>query len=147
MRADELYKFSDGTSRRKWMAIDKNRSELMVELIDNQMRERRIIRNLKRLNIKVILSSIYSDDEYPSSVNIKQHSDVPVMSTCKHGESNTYVLEDLTLLAQNPLKEEALGGYTCNLDSFGKKQDKIAPLQRSGFKNILTESGDGVVIS
>ncbi|GJY40090.1 hypothetical protein Tco_0427360 [Tanacetum coccineum] len=72
MRADELYKFSDGTlkkvqdelhhrildfclgynnamSRRKWTAIDKKRSELMVELIDKQMRERRIIKNLERL--------------------------------------------------------------------------------------------------
>ncbi|GJS66448.1 hypothetical protein Tco_0681012 [Tanacetum coccineum] len=72
MRADELYKFSDETlkkvrdelhhrilnfrlryndemSRRKWMAIDKKRSELMAEMIDKQMRERRIIRNLKRL--------------------------------------------------------------------------------------------------
>ncbi|GKB83729.1 hypothetical protein Tco_0950624 [Tanacetum coccineum] len=69
---DELYKFSDRTlktvrdelhhrildfrlgynkemSRRKWTAIDKRRSELMVELIDKQMRERRIIRNLERL--------------------------------------------------------------------------------------------------
>ncbi|GJU28580.1 hypothetical protein Tco_1167201 [Tanacetum coccineum] len=72
MRADELYKFSDGTlkkikdelhhrilnfclgyndemSRRNWTAIDKKKSELMVELIDKQMRERRIIRNLERL--------------------------------------------------------------------------------------------------
>ncbi|GJU80358.1 hypothetical protein Tco_1282723 [Tanacetum coccineum] len=72
MRADELYKFSDGTlkkvqdelhhrildfrlgyndemSKRKWTAIDKKRSELMVELIDKQMRERRIIRNLESL--------------------------------------------------------------------------------------------------
>ncbi|GJZ12192.1 hypothetical protein Tco_0546951 [Tanacetum coccineum] len=72
MRADELYKFSDGTlkkvqdelhhrildfrlgyndemSRRKWTTINKKRSELMVELIDKQMRERRIIRNLERL--------------------------------------------------------------------------------------------------
>ncbi|GKF98331.1 hypothetical protein Tco_0297114, partial [Tanacetum coccineum] len=72
MRADELYKFSDGTlkkvrdelhhriryfrleynkemPRRKRMDIDKKRSELMVELIDKQMCERRIIRNLKRL--------------------------------------------------------------------------------------------------
>ncbi|GJY01146.1 hypothetical protein Tco_0359298 [Tanacetum coccineum] len=71
-RADELYKFSDGTlktvrdelhhiildfwlgynkemSRRKWTDTDKRRSELMVKLIDKQMRERRIIRNLKRL--------------------------------------------------------------------------------------------------
>ncbi|GJY77945.1 hypothetical protein Tco_0483746 [Tanacetum coccineum] len=72
MRADELYKFSDGTlklvrdelhhralnfylgynkemSRRKWSAVDRRRSELMFELIDKQMRERRIIRNLERL--------------------------------------------------------------------------------------------------
>ncbi|GJY05689.1 hypothetical protein Tco_0371629 [Tanacetum coccineum] len=35
--------------RRKWTAIDKKRSKLMVELIDKQMREKRIIRNLKRL--------------------------------------------------------------------------------------------------
>nr|GEU40373.1 hypothetical protein [Tanacetum cinerariifolium] len=35
--------------RRKWMATDKKRSELMVELIDKQMREKRIIWNLERL--------------------------------------------------------------------------------------------------
>ncbi|GJZ71294.1 hypothetical protein Tco_0635145 [Tanacetum coccineum] len=72
MQANELYKFSDGTlkkvrdelhhrihnfcleynkemPRRKWTAIDRKRSELMVELIDKQMRERRIIQNLERL--------------------------------------------------------------------------------------------------
>ncbi|GJR21525.1 hypothetical protein Tco_0970052 [Tanacetum coccineum] len=72
MRADELYKFSDGTlkkvrdelhhrildfcleynkemPRRKWTAIDKRSLELMVELIDKQMRERRIIWNLEIL--------------------------------------------------------------------------------------------------
>ncbi|GKC26033.1 hypothetical protein Tco_1028183, partial [Tanacetum coccineum] len=72
MRADELYKFSDGTlqkvqdelhhrirdfrleyntemPRRKWTAIDRKRLELMVELIDKQMCEKRIIRNLERL--------------------------------------------------------------------------------------------------
>ncbi|GJY09397.1 hypothetical protein Tco_0377582 [Tanacetum coccineum] len=72
MRADDLYKFSDGTlkkvrdelhhrildfhlgykdkmSRRKWTAIDKKRSKLMVELIDKQMRERQIIKNLEQL--------------------------------------------------------------------------------------------------
>ncbi|GJV46588.1 hypothetical protein Tco_1431124 [Tanacetum coccineum] len=72
MRADELYKFSDGTLkkvrdklhhrvrdfdlgynkemlRRKWTTIGKKRSELMVELIDKKMREKRIIRNLERL--------------------------------------------------------------------------------------------------
>ncbi|GKE26932.1 hypothetical protein Tco_1442316 [Tanacetum coccineum] len=72
IRADELYKFSDGTlkkvqdelhhkmrdfcleynkemPRRKWTTIDRKMSELVVELIDKQMRERRIIRNLERL--------------------------------------------------------------------------------------------------
>ncbi|GJR99838.1 hypothetical protein Tco_0316347 [Tanacetum coccineum] len=72
MWADELYKFSDGTlmkvsnklhhrilnfrlgyndkmSRRKWTAIDRKRSQLMVELIDKHMHERRIIQNLERL--------------------------------------------------------------------------------------------------
>ncbi|GJY75801.1 hypothetical protein Tco_0480917 [Tanacetum coccineum] len=72
MLADELYKFSDGTlklvrdelhhrilnfclgyknemCRRKWSATDKRRLELIVELIDKQIRERRIIRNLERL--------------------------------------------------------------------------------------------------
>nr|GEW00640.1 hypothetical protein [Tanacetum cinerariifolium] len=69
---DELYKFSNGIlkkvrdelhhrvldfhlgynkemSRRKWTATDKNRSELMVKLIDKQMRKRQIIKNLERL--------------------------------------------------------------------------------------------------
>ncbi|GJT13115.1 retrovirus-related pol polyprotein from transposon TNT 1-94 [Tanacetum coccineum] len=72
MRADRLYKFSDGTlktvhdelhheilyfrlgyndemSRRKWTTIDKKRLELMVEFIDKQMRERRIIINLEQV--------------------------------------------------------------------------------------------------
>ncbi|GJU78775.1 hypothetical protein Tco_1275845 [Tanacetum coccineum] len=40
---------NDKMPRRKWTAIDKKISELMVELINKQMRERRIIRNLKRL--------------------------------------------------------------------------------------------------
>ncbi|GJR05796.1 hypothetical protein Tco_0528780 [Tanacetum coccineum] len=72
MQVDELYKSSDVTlkkvqdeihhrvldfdmgynkdmSRRKWTAIDKKRSKLMVELIDKHMRKRKIIQNLERL--------------------------------------------------------------------------------------------------
>ncbi|GJU16494.1 hypothetical protein Tco_1144460 [Tanacetum coccineum] len=72
MRVDELYKFSNGTlktvrdklhhrlfdfrlgynddmPRRKWTTMDKIRSGLMVDLIDKQMLERRIIQNLERL--------------------------------------------------------------------------------------------------
>ncbi|GJU32372.1 hypothetical protein Tco_1175961 [Tanacetum coccineum] len=45
----ELYTPSYKPPGRKWTAIDKKRSELIVELIDKQMRERRIIRNLERL--------------------------------------------------------------------------------------------------
>nr|GEU75395.1 hypothetical protein [Tanacetum cinerariifolium] len=54
---DELYHrildfrlgYNEEMSRRKWTAIDKKRSKLMVELIGKQIRERRIIRNLERL--------------------------------------------------------------------------------------------------
>ncbi|GJV84512.1 hypothetical protein Tco_1524410 [Tanacetum coccineum] len=72
LRADELYKFLDGTlksvrdeinhrvhdfhlvyntemPKRKWTAVDRKRSGLMIELIDKQLREREIIRNLERL--------------------------------------------------------------------------------------------------
>ncbi|GJS26250.1 ribonuclease H-like domain-containing protein [Tanacetum coccineum] len=72
LRADELYKFSDGTltsvrdeihhrvldfrldynskmPKRKWTVVDRMRSGLMIELIDKQLREREIIRNLERL--------------------------------------------------------------------------------------------------
>ncbi|GJT68155.1 hypothetical protein Tco_1019635 [Tanacetum coccineum] len=70
MRADELYKFSDGTLkkvhdtlhhrllnfrfgynkdmlRREWSAMDKKRAGIMVDLIDKQMLERRILKNLE----------------------------------------------------------------------------------------------------
>ncbi|GKB79155.1 hypothetical protein Tco_0946050, partial [Tanacetum coccineum] len=93
------------------------------------------------------LPSHSSDDGNPSGANIKQSLRCSSNEYMQAWESNRSVLEDPTLLAQNPLKEEALGGYTRDLDSFGKKRDKIVPLQRSGFKNILTESRDGVAIS
>ncbi|GKC36546.1 hypothetical protein Tco_1048930, partial [Tanacetum coccineum] len=35
--------------KRKWTAVDRKRSGLMIELIDKQLREREIIRNLERL--------------------------------------------------------------------------------------------------
>ncbi|GJQ89186.1 hypothetical protein Tco_0000325 [Tanacetum coccineum] len=72
LRADELYKFSDGTlksvrdeihhkvlnfrlnyntemPKRKWTAVNQKRPGLMIELIDKQLREKEIIRNLERL--------------------------------------------------------------------------------------------------
>ncbi|GJZ48839.1 integrase, catalytic region, zinc finger, CCHC-type containing protein [Tanacetum coccineum] len=41
--------FNKEMPRRKWSTIDRKRSELMVDIIDKQMRERRILRNLERL--------------------------------------------------------------------------------------------------
>nr|GEX30513.1 retrovirus-related Pol polyprotein from transposon TNT 1-94 [Tanacetum cinerariifolium] len=72
IQANELYKFSDGTLQavrdelhhrihdfnlgfnkemplRKWSKVDVRRSKLMVKLIDKQLLERRIIRNLEQL--------------------------------------------------------------------------------------------------
>ncbi|GJW82917.1 hypothetical protein Tco_0156062 [Tanacetum coccineum] len=72
MRADELYKFLDvilksvrdelyhivldfcldyntEMPKRKWTAIDRKRSGLMIDLIDKQLRKREIIQNLERL--------------------------------------------------------------------------------------------------
>ncbi|GKA39646.1 hypothetical protein Tco_0732197 [Tanacetum coccineum] len=41
--------YNIGMPRRKWFAMDKRRTGLMVELIDKQLLEMRIIRNLERL--------------------------------------------------------------------------------------------------
>nr|GEU51100.1 RNA-directed DNA polymerase, eukaryota, reverse transcriptase zinc-binding domain protein [Tanacetum cinerariifolium] len=72
LRADELYKLSDGTlksvrdeihyrvlefclnynpemPKRKWTAVDRKRSGLMIDLINKQLHEREIIKNLERL--------------------------------------------------------------------------------------------------
>nr|GEU42204.1 retrovirus-related Pol polyprotein from transposon TNT 1-94 [Tanacetum cinerariifolium] len=72
LRADELYKFSDGTLKsfrneihhrildfhldynkemptRKWIVVDRKRSGLMIKLIDKQLQEKEIIKNLERL--------------------------------------------------------------------------------------------------
>ncbi|GKE76954.1 hypothetical protein Tco_1543074, partial [Tanacetum coccineum] len=35
--------------KRKWTVVDRKRLGLMIELIDKQLREREIIRNLERL--------------------------------------------------------------------------------------------------
>ncbi|GJR41033.1 hypothetical protein Tco_1216717 [Tanacetum coccineum] len=68
MRADELHKFSDGTlndvrtalndiakgirmeylPKRKWSGLDKRRARVMVQDIDKQLYERRLMQNLKK---------------------------------------------------------------------------------------------------
>ncbi|GJR49684.1 hypothetical protein Tco_1400205 [Tanacetum coccineum] len=115
MRADELYKFLYETlkkgrdtfrhkllnfcfgynkdmPRKKWSDSDKRRSCIMVDLIDKQMLERQILRNLERLvgarelemdyklmqrtcrpvKTSELYLSIHSDDGNPSRANIKQ---------------------------------------------------------------------------
>ncbi|GKB49235.1 hypothetical protein Tco_0899988 [Tanacetum coccineum] len=68
MRADELHKFSDGTlddvrfalndiakgirmeylSKRKWSGLDKQQPRVMIQDIDKQLYERRLLRNLEK---------------------------------------------------------------------------------------------------
>ncbi|GKC44117.1 putative reverse transcriptase domain-containing protein, partial [Tanacetum coccineum] len=85
IRADDLYKYSDGIlktvrdelhhrilnfclgynkemPKRKWMTTDKRRSELMVELIDKQMQETRIIQNLERLPLSLSFDFVFSSE-------------------------------------------------------------------------------------
>ncbi|GKE81580.1 hypothetical protein Tco_1551580 [Tanacetum coccineum] len=68
MRSDELYKFSDGTltrlrtslddvtknirmeylPKRRWSSLDKKRAHIMIKAIDKQLKERRMMRSLKK---------------------------------------------------------------------------------------------------
>ncbi|GKA27561.1 hypothetical protein Tco_0713729 [Tanacetum coccineum] len=68
MRTDELHKFSDGTlndvrtalhdiasgirieylPKRKWSGLDKRRARVMIQDIDNQLFQRRLMRNLDK---------------------------------------------------------------------------------------------------
>ncbi|GKB25378.1 hypothetical protein Tco_0864779 [Tanacetum coccineum] len=70
MRSDELYKFSDRTltglrtsldditknirmeylPKRRWSTLEKNRANIMIKVIDKQLKERRMMRSLKKLN-------------------------------------------------------------------------------------------------
>ncbi|GKB79367.1 hypothetical protein Tco_0946262 [Tanacetum coccineum] len=87
------------------------------------------------LNIRVILFSIHSDDENPSSVNIKQYC---VMRTCKHGESNTFVLECPTLQAGNPVKEKA----QVHVKFSNSNNHELLHHQRSSKSNKEVVSGE-----
>nr|GEX26135.1 hypothetical protein [Tanacetum cinerariifolium] len=68
MRSDELYKFCDGTltsvktvlhdiannlrmkylPKRRWSNLDRKRSHIMIKAIDQQLFERRLMRNLEK---------------------------------------------------------------------------------------------------
>ncbi|GJS85862.1 hypothetical protein Tco_0752403 [Tanacetum coccineum] len=123
MRADEMYKFSDGTlkkfrdelhhrirdfcleyntemPRRKWTAIKRKRSELMVELIDKQMRERRIIRNLERL---VGAWELEMDYKLMTRLDVLEPvvilAEVPVTAEEKNNKKNDVNARSLLLMA------------------------------------------------
>ncbi|GJW13391.1 hypothetical protein Tco_0017524 [Tanacetum coccineum] len=78
-----LLGYNKDMPRRKWTNKDQNRTEIMVNLIDKQLLERRMMRNLQRLvsgrelkmYYKIMLRtniSTYSDDGNPTIANIKQ---------------------------------------------------------------------------
>ncbi|GJX78955.1 hypothetical protein Tco_0327104 [Tanacetum coccineum] len=46
---DFLLDYNPEMPKRKWTAVDRKRSSLMIELIDKQLREREIIKNMERL--------------------------------------------------------------------------------------------------
>ncbi|GJV30560.1 hypothetical protein Tco_1387008 [Tanacetum coccineum] len=100
MRIDELYKFSDGTlndvrsalddilkrirmkymPQTVWRNVDKERAGAMIKAIDQQPRNRRIIRSLEKF--------VGGRPEH-----------------VEYDESNTYVLERFNTTAGNPVKE------------------------------------------
>ncbi|GKA57997.1 hypothetical protein Tco_0757185, partial [Tanacetum coccineum] len=75
MRIDELHKFSD-----VWRNVDKERAGAMIQAIDQQLRNRRIIRSLEKF--------VGGRPEH-----------------AEYDESNTYVLERFNTTAGNPVKE------------------------------------------
>ncbi|GJU43185.1 hypothetical protein Tco_1200451 [Tanacetum coccineum] len=85
MRAYELYK-------RKWSAIDQKWSGIMVDLIDKQMLERQILRNLKRLvgarelemDYRLMQRTVHIKMEIPWCSRVK------IITACSYS-SNTYV--------------------------------------------------------
>ncbi|GKA34309.1 hypothetical protein Tco_0720738 [Tanacetum coccineum] len=114
--ADELYKFSYGTLKdvrdelhhrildfcmgynkeiplRKWSATDKRRSELMVEMINKLMHERRIIRNQETISqnwrdlprdnpiVSIEVLGIHNEDGNPARANINK-----LLGTFKDGD-------------------------------------------------------------
>ncbi|GKD83681.1 hypothetical protein Tco_1350520 [Tanacetum coccineum] len=83
-----------------------------------------------------VLVSIEGDEELKRNVWIKgekkealhTYLDVLVMITCKHGESSTSVLEDLMLLAGNPVKE-ILSCWDLRFDDYKTKYAKLKKVE------------------
>ncbi|GJT94926.1 hypothetical protein Tco_1090444 [Tanacetum coccineum] len=96
MRIDELHKFSDGTfndvqtalndilkrigmkylPQTYWKKVDKDRAGAMIQAIDKQLKNRRIMRSLEKF-----------------------------IEHAEYDESNTYVLERFNTTAGNPVKK------------------------------------------
>ncbi|GJZ24882.1 putative reverse transcriptase domain-containing protein [Tanacetum coccineum] len=58
----------DAKAKKKWTAVVRKRSGLMIELIDKQLREREIIRNLERLLARLYLNEIVARHGVPISI-------------------------------------------------------------------------------
>ncbi|GJU43764.1 hypothetical protein Tco_1201030 [Tanacetum coccineum] len=109
--------------RRKWSATNKRRSRIMVKLIDEKLLERRIMRNLERLNIRVILYSIHSDDGNPSIANIKQ-----ALRQLSNTNSSSKCISPIS---QQPQAEFPQLDYGLAIPSFLLGDDLIACLNKA----------------
>ncbi|GJT69166.1 hypothetical protein Tco_1028452 [Tanacetum coccineum] len=76
MRSDEIYNFCDGTltsvrrvlhdiannlrmdylPKRRWSNLDRKRSRIMIKAIDQQLFERRLMRNLEKFGLSLVFS-------------------------------------------------------------------------------------------
>ncbi|GJU07970.1 retrovirus-related pol polyprotein from transposon TNT 1-94 [Tanacetum coccineum] len=151
LRADELYKFSDGTlksvrdeihhrvldfrldyskgmPKRKWTAVDRKRLSLMIELIDKQLREREIIRNLERLvgarelemDYKLIMLTF--DQHFCDACKIRKQAHAS--HKAKNIVSTTRCLELLHMDLFGPFTVKSYGGnrYTLVIvDDYSRK--------------------------
>ncbi|GKD50495.1 hypothetical protein Tco_1279471 [Tanacetum coccineum] len=59
--------------KRRWSTLEKKRANIMIKAIDKQLKERRIMRSLKKfVEHQSDTKVIHNDDGNPSRANIKQ---------------------------------------------------------------------------
>ncbi|GJR39724.1 hypothetical protein Tco_1215408 [Tanacetum coccineum] len=109
MRTDELYKFSDGTLNdvqtalhdiaagirmeylpmRKWSNLDKKRARVMVQDIDKQLYQRRLMRNLE-MSILTDSKEYKKIDVEQQSVKVKELQDKRILKAFKLSYQEKY---------------------------------------------------------
>nr|GEV58212.1 zinc knuckle CX2CX4HX4C [Tanacetum cinerariifolium] len=97
MRSDELYKFSDDTiirlrtsmvditknirieylPQRRWSTLEKKRANIMIKAIDKQLKERRMMKSLKKFVSLIMGKGVSATDNVESfiSTGMEHHSD------------------------------------------------------------------------